>query len=60
MINRIEKKLAAEKFDRIHRQKVRSEEATLRAISRYRIRPLRTTENRNSNSNFRMPIAYNG
>lgn len=60
MINKTEKQLAAEKFDRIHRQKVRSEEATLRAISRYRIRPFRTTESRKLHSDFRIPIAYSG
>ena len=60
MTRKTEKQLAAERFDRIHRQKVSSEEATLRTISRYRSRPLRTTESRKSPSNFRMPIAYSG
>ncbi|MDC0073296.1 hypothetical protein OAK17_00405 [Alphaproteobacteria bacterium] len=41
-----EKRIAAEKFDKIHLRKVNEEEATRRALARYRKRPLRAIESK--------------
>ena len=46
-----ERKIAAERFDRIHAIKVSKEEATHRAVARFRRRPLRYTNSRSIESN---------
>tara|TARA_Y100000996_G_scaffold366635_1_gene312015 strand:- start:160 stop:354 length:195 start_codon:yes stop_codon:yes gene_type:complete len=41
-----EKRIAAARFDKIHSRKVNEEEATRRALARYRKRPLRSIESK--------------